>query len=94
MKNIENTWKSNSILLLQKTHDEVFTESMVIIHEKHIKSQVLVKIDTGAQGNTLPVCIFQKMWPEKVDEAGLPKMKFKKCETTLTMEHKYNILDP
>lgn len=32
-----------------------------------------MKIDTGAQGNTLPVRMFRKMYPEKVDSAGLPR---------------------
>lgn len=75
--------KFNSILS-KDTRDEVFTEITAIIHDKRIKAEVRVKIDTGAMGNTLPVRIFQKIWPEKVDETGLPKMKFKKSETTLT----------
>lgn len=31
------------------------------------------KIDTGAQGNILPIRIFRKMYPDQIDVSGLPK---------------------
>ena len=34
-----------------------------------------LKIDTGAQGNTLPVSTFRRMFPEKLDVDGFPSMK-------------------
>ena len=33
-----------------------------------------VKVDTGAQGNILPLRIFQKMFPDDVDTHGLPRL--------------------
>ena len=39
------------------------------IHKLHLK------IDTGAQGNTLPVSIFRRMFPEKLDADGFPNIK-------------------
>jgi len=66
------------------TRDEVFTDITTVIQEKRINAIIRMKIDTGAQGNTLPLRIFQQIWPEKVNEAGFPKMKFKKSETRLT----------
>ena len=39
------------------------------IHKLHLK------IDTGAQGNALPVSTFRRMFPEKLDADGFPNIK-------------------
>jgi hypothetical protein len=41
------------------------------------------KIDTGSQGNILPVRTFAKMYPDRMSEAGTP-MKITPCDTILT----------
>ena len=40
---------------------------------KRVQANLKVKIDTGAQGNTLPVRMFREMCPGKVDLAGVPR---------------------
>ncbi len=36
---------------------------------------VKVKVDTGAQGNILPVRTFKRMYPELLDESGVPSKR-------------------
>ena len=44
-----------------------------------------VKVYTGAQGNTLPLRIFNRMFPEKLNDAGLPDPRFvSRIQTILT----------
>lgn len=77
-------YKFNSIAAEDDTRDEVFTDITAVLHDGRAKAKINMKIDTGAQGNTLPLSIYQKIWPEKVDAQGLPKTKLKKRETNLT----------
>ena len=41
----------------------------------HLKvpAELICKVDTGAQGNVLPLCSFKKIFPSELDENGLPK---------------------
>lgn len=49
--------------------DEVFVD----LHIQYKKPATLrVKVDTGAQGNVLPLRIFRRMYPEKLDPHGYP----------------------
>ena len=44
-----------------------------------------MKVDTGAQGNTLPLRMFRKLYPEKIDKRRIPKPDVgKDRRTTLT----------
>ena len=53
--------------------DEAFAKVHVELPNiDHPKSMLKVKVDTGAQGNILPLRIFRNMFPEHVDEHGLP----------------------
>ena len=35
-------------------------------------TELRAKVDNGAQGNVLPLCIYQKMFPDRVDKDGSP----------------------
>ena len=51
--------------------DEVFTHLHIKGERRPIRLRV--KIDTGAQGNTLPVHMFRKMFPHLLNEEGNPQ---------------------
>jgi hypothetical protein len=39
---------------------------------KNQKHQLCLKIDTGAQGNTIPLRVFRQIFQNNVDSTGLP----------------------
>ena len=55
------------------TSDEAFTKVQVELPDiNHPKPVLKMKVDTGAQGNILPLRIYRNMFPEHVDNNGLP----------------------
>ena len=40
---------------------------------KNAKDTLKAKMDTGAQGNILPLRIFRHMFPHQLDECGFPR---------------------
>ena len=55
-----------------QARDEAYTYIKVKCRNR-VRANLKVKIDTGAQGNTLPARMFREMYPEKVDSAGVPR---------------------
>ena len=53
--------------------DEVFVDLKVKLAQRAGIHSLRVKVDTGAQGDVLPVRIFRKMFPSLVDIDGFPK---------------------
>ena len=54
--------------------DEVFaTVNIKITGREKDKTTLKAKVDTGAQGNVLPLRIYQKMYPQNIDVNGKPK---------------------
>ena len=52
---------------------------------RKFSADLKVKVDTGAQGNTLPLRIFKRMFPEKLNDAGLPDPRMiSRSQTILT----------
>ena len=48
-------------------------------------ASIKVKVDTGAQGNILPLRTFRRMYPELLDANGFPATKsLRRCTTILT----------
>ena len=35
-------------------------------------ASLCIKVDTGAGGNVLPLCVFQHLYPDQISPAGLP----------------------
>ena len=67
------------------TRDEIFTEITAKVNHKKTCFQIRVKVDTGAQGNTLPIRMLRKMFPELMDSAGMPnRSKIQQRKTVLT----------
>ena len=54
------------------TWGEVFPSLNVTLPNRSEIHKLKAKVDNGAEGNTLLLRIFQKMFPEKVNSAGLP----------------------
>ena len=55
--------------------DEAFILINIRLPNQNGIRKLHLKIDTGAQGNTLPVSIFHRMFPEKLDADGFPNIK-------------------
>ena len=53
--------------------DEVFVDLKVKLAQRAGINSLRVKVDTGAQGDVLPVRIFRKIFPSLVDIDGFPK---------------------
>jgi hypothetical protein len=60
----------------RKERDEAFVNcafvEMDLKRNKNQKHQLRLKIDTGAQGNTIPLRVVRQIFPNNVDSAGLP----------------------
>ena len=68
----------------QDTRDEAFTYIKTKVGKK-VLVNLRVKVDTGAQGNTLPVRLYQQMFPDAVTAEGLPQAgKLTKSGVVLT----------
>ena len=54
--------------------DEVFAKLDIILsnRDRRQMANLKVKVDTGAQGNILPLRIFRRMFPEKLTAEGYP----------------------
>ena len=63
----------NCINMTQR--DEVFILMNIKLPNRNGIHKLRLKIDTGAQGNTLPVSTFRRMFPEKLDADGFPNIK-------------------
>ena len=63
----------NCIDMTQK--DEAFVFINIKLPNGNGIHKMRLKIDTGAQRNTLPVSTFRRMFPEKLDADGFPNIK-------------------
>ena len=55
-----------------------------------IQRTLRLKVDTGAQGNTLPLRVFQQMYPEQIASNGTPKADSKVIQPASTKLTAYN----
>ena len=49
---------------------EIFTELQIRLPDRPGTHTLKAKVDTDAEGNTLPLRTFRRMFPDKVDELG------------------------
>ena len=64
---------------------EVYAALDIRFGRKHKPATLKVKVDTGAQGNVLPLRIYRQMCPENLDTEGYPQPRsLKTCSTVLT----------
>lgn len=72
--------------------DEVIATLQVSFDDRPGNHTLKVKVDTGAQGNILPVRIFKKVYPKQVDEGGHPlRSSLMQRRTTLVCPNKTQI---
>ena len=72
---------------------EVFTELKIKLPSRPGIHILKAKVDTGAEGNTLPLRTFRRMFPDKVDDLGQPiPGSTKKEHTILTAYNGSNIM--
>lgn len=69
-ESIEIQTVNNSI---KEKRDEVYANIQIYLpHYTTRNTSLRVKVDTGAQGNALPMRLYKEMFPENIDEAGNP----------------------
>ena len=51
---------------------EIFTELQIRLPDRPGTHTLKAKVDTGAEGNTLPLRNFHRMFPDKLDDLGQP----------------------
>ena len=81
-----NTWNFNSVTD-NDGRDEIFATLDIALRNgaREGDATLKVKVDTGDQGNILPVRTFKRMYPELLDESGVPsKRHLGHRPTTLT----------
>lgn len=59
-------------ILIGEMRNEAFAKIQVDIPHRKGRHMLSVKVDTGAQGNTLPLRIMKKMMPDAIGHDGLP----------------------
>lgn len=59
----------------QTQRDEAFAYINIKLPNRNGTHRLRIKVDTGAQGNTLPISTFRRMFPEKLTTDGCPKLK-------------------
>ena len=57
----------------EDSRDEAFTYLATRLDDQKVMVNLRVKVDTGAQGNTLPVRMYQQMFPNSLTAEGLPQ---------------------
>ena len=62
---------------------EVFASLDIILPNRKGVHELKIKMDTGAEGNTLPLRTFQQMFPEHVHQNGQSRSDTKQKETAV-----------
>ena len=64
--------KVSEMCLQQNNHGEAYAQVHIKLNNRPGIHNLSAKIDTGAQGNTLPLRTFRRMYPDKLDADGFP----------------------
>ena len=66
---------------------EAFASLDIILPNRKGVNELKIKVDTGTEGNTLPLCTFQQMFPEHVDWNGQPRPGTTQKEAAILMAY-------
>ena len=56
------------------TRDQIFVKVNIKLEDNpRVPAILKAKVDSGAQGNVLPMQLFREMYPDKVDDKGYPR---------------------
>jgi len=62
-----------TVAAVEAEDDELYTVITGRVERKRTLIKLRVKVDTGAQGNTVPIRMFRRMFPEMLDAGGYPQ---------------------
>ena len=62
--------KVSAMCLQQNSRDEAYAQVQIKLNTRPGIHTLSAKIDTGAQGNTIPLRTFRRMYPDKLDAEG------------------------
>ena len=78
------TFESISVNAVRDAHSEIFVTLKVDLNRNDNCSTALkAKLDTGVQGNILPLRLYQQMYPHNIASSGLPKSGNLESSTTI-----------
>lgn len=66
------TFNQIQISSMMSQRDEAYAKLSIQLTSRRGTHSLLLKADTGAQGNTLPLRLFREMFPDQVGRDGLP----------------------
>ena len=69
------TFSDIKVSSMKSSIDEAFVRVNVKRTTRPGIHNLMLKVDMGAQGNTLPLTTFRKMFPDKVDRDGFPQQE-------------------
>ena len=64
--------KVSTMCLQQNSRDEAYAQVPIKLNNRRGIHNLSAKIDTGAQGNTITLRTFRRMYPDKLDAEGFP----------------------
>ena len=64
---------------MKSSRDELFMTVDVKLTSRPSIHNLILKVDNGAQGNTLPLATFRKMLPDKLDSRRLTTADHQSC---------------
>lgn len=64
--------KVSAMCLGQNNRDEAYAQVQIKLSNRPGIHNLSLKVDTGAQGNTLPLRTFRRMYPDKLNAEGFP----------------------
>ena len=65
------------------SRDELFAELDIKLKDRQGVHTLKVKVDSGAQGNILPLRTFRRMFPKDLDSKGFPKSNSTTAQSTI-----------
>ena len=69
------TFNHITVSSIESSRDEAFVQINVKLTSRPGVHNLNLKVDTGAQGNTIPLETFRKMFPDKLDKSGFPQQE-------------------
>ena len=66
------TFNDIKLSSMRSSRDKAFVTINVKLTSRPGIHNLILKVDTGAQGNTLPLATFRTMFPKKLDRNGFP----------------------
>ena len=72
--------------------DDVFADLDITLKNTPVTHTLKVKIDTGAQGNVLPLGLFRRMYPDKINKDGYPKPGSTQSRSTILKAYNKTVI--